>query len=220
MPQLRVMQIVPAVLTDKMDDLKGMVDLSATFCDHVQIDFMDGSFVPSRSVNPSRMAEIQSKIGMEAHMMVAEPDDFETLAKAGFKQVIFHFEATNTHLALVEQIRSLGMLAGLAVNPDTLLDEFYGLVKHVDTILIMTVNPGYYGSAYQPDALAKGIELRARLSSAPTLAPSIGVDGGVSANNIREIAAAGMDFACVGSAIFSQEDPPAAYESLVRLASS
>lgn len=208
------MKIVPAILTDSASDLQAMLHIAADFTDYAQIDFMDGRFVPSLSIQPSDLRDVTLPLAVEVHLMVEEPDDFEIFAGIGVKQIIFHYEATSRPMELIQQIRSLGMLAGMAVNPKTPLSRFIDFAKHLDTLMVMTVEPGFYGSTFQPAALEKAVQLRADLDASSTVAPAIGVDGGISLDNIGAARAARLDFACVGSALFKADDPPTAFAAL------
>lgn len=211
---MRSMKIVPAILTDSLTDLQAMLHVAADFTDYAQIDFMDGRMVPSLSVKPSELSEVTLPLAVEAHLMIDEPDEFEIFARIGVRQVIFHYEATSRPMELIHQIRSLGMLAGMAVNPKTPLTRFVDFAKHLDTLMVMTVEPGFYGSTFQPAALEKAVLLRAELDASSTVAPSIGVDGGINLSNVGLARAAGLDFACVGSALFRADDPAAAFATL------
>lgn len=208
------MKIIPAILTDSPGDLQAMLNTAAGFTDYAQVDFMDGRFVPSLSVQPPDMRAITLPLAIEAHLMVEELDDFDIFAEIGVRQIIFHYEANNRPMEVIQHIRSLGILAGMAVNPGTPLNRFIDLAKHLDTLMVMTVEPGFYGSAFQPEALAKAAELRARLEASSTVPPSIGVDGGIGLQNIEAALAARLDFVCVGSALFRADDPAAAFSTL------
>jgi len=146
--------------------------------------------------------------------MVEEPEDqLNCLRDAGARSVIFHFEATDSPIAVIKKARQLKLGTGLAVNPGTPVSAVVSLLDQVDTLLLLTVNPGYYGSQFLPEVLSKIAELR-------DIAPSIeiGVDGGIKENNISRVAKMGVDTIYVGSAIFMQPDPAQAYRRLRSLA--
>jgi ribulose-phosphate 3-epimerase len=206
------MKIVPAILTDNPQDLKRMLGQAETFTDFVQIDFMDGDFVPSKSIGPENLAKIEMRIGWEAHLMVKDPIHCVSLLnKEGLKRVIFHWEADPNPKSIVAAIRDLGLAVGLAVNPETALSRFEDLIPRIDSVLFLSVHPGFYGSPFVEDVLEKIREFRFRFPSVV-----IGIDGGVALDNIQRLKALNMDYACVGSRIFRHDDPRKSYEEFVK----
>ncbi|MEW6616218.1 MAG: ribulose-phosphate 3-epimerase [Thermodesulfobacteriota bacterium] len=206
------MRIVPAILTDKLDDFQNMIDIAKGFTDYVQVDFMDGVFVPSKSISLDALMGVKIPLDMEAHLMVKEPNSYlASLKSMGTKKVIFHFEADPDPENVISNIRKLGMEAGLAVNPKTAISEFQSLVPQVGSFLFLSVDPGFYGSPFIPGVLDEIRRFRSQFLSA-----FIGIDGGISLDNIKKVKAAGVDYACVGSRIFLQPDPKESYEAFLR----
>ena len=207
-------RVVPAVLTNDPQALANMVRQAETFADFVQVDIMDGSFVPSSSVVCNDIATVSPRLRWEAHLMIKEPEEqLQCFASAGAEKIFFHFEATSSPLQIVKLIRGLGVKAGLAVNPETPLTATLSLADSVDSVLFLTVHPGFYGAKFLPEVLDKVMELRARK---PNL--EIGVDGGIKEGNIADVARLGLDYVCVGSAIFAQPDPGQSFRRLQALA--
>jgi len=193
--------------------LEKMVHQAKNFTDCVQIDIMDGRFVPSRSVTWEQVADLSVKLNWEAHLMVMQPEKcLKGFKQAGASKIIFHHEATTSPHDVISRIKNLGLEVGLAVNPDTPVSAIVPCVNEIDSILLLTVTPGFYGSQFIPEVMDKVAELR---SIQPEI--EIGVDGGVKENNIREIASAGVDYICVGSAVFMQTDPAESYRRLQSL---
>ncbi|MFC1945787.1 ribulose-phosphate 3-epimerase [Chloroflexota bacterium] len=214
MPVTHAVRIVPAILTDSLPDLQTMLRVSACFTDYVQVDFMDGEFVPSRSVDVAGITSLDITCGWEAHLMVRQPEShFETCRQAGAAKVIFHFEATQHPHDVVAKARTMGLGVGLAVNPETPIEAFAGLAGAVDSVLFLSVHPGYYGATFLPEVLEKIKRFNALGTGVLT-----GIDGGVKEANITEIAATGVDDICVGSAVFLQDDPAASFRRLQTLA--
>lgn len=212
----KTIRIVPAILTKDLNDLENMVRQAETFSDYVQIDIMDGRFVPSKSVTCQQLATVPIKSSWEAHLMVLDPEScLQDLYQAGAQKVIFHFEATASPGKVISQARELDLKVGLAVNPDTPASAFMPLTGDVDSVLFLTVNPGFYGSKFIPEVMAKVAELR---KSCPEL--EIGIDGGIKETNIRQVAQSGVDVICVGSAIFLQQQPGESYRHLLTLANN
>jgi ribulose-phosphate 3-epimerase len=209
----RPCRVVPAILTYDPQALAKMVRQAETFADFVQIDIMDGRFVPSRSIVCSDIVDLIPKLRWEAHLMVKQPEEqLDCFARAGAEKIVFHFESTTTPLRIIEQIRHLGTKVGLAVNPETTLATMIPLVDSVDSVLFLTVHPGFYGAKFLPEVLEKVAELRSRK---PLL--EIGVDGGIKESNITEVARLGVNSICVGSAICMQSDPGEAFHRLQAL---
>ena len=207
-------RIVPAILTDDPPALKKMADLTETFTSYAQFDIMDGRFVPSRSVPCAAIAALKTKLTWEAHLMVLHPEEcLEDFRQAGAQRIIFHYEATPVPGEIIGEIRELGMKAGLAINPETPIDVIKPLTDGLDSVLFLSVNPGFYGAKFIPEVLDKIVAFRKAYPAMDT-----GIDGGVKENNIAVIARTGVDYICVGSAIYNQPDPAASYRRLAALA--
>jgi ribulose-phosphate 3-epimerase len=206
--------VVPAILTDDPQALAKMVRQAEAFTDFVQVDIMDGRFVPSNSIVCNDISTVSPKLRWEAHLMVKQPEEqLQCFAMAGAEKIVFHFEATSSPLRIITMIRHLGVKVGLAVNPETPLTTTLSLADSVDSVLFLTVHPGFYGAKFLPEVLDKVMELRARK---PNL--EIGVDGGIKDANIADVARLGLDYVCVGSAIFVQPDPGQSFRRLQGLA--
>jgi ribulose-phosphate 3-epimerase len=209
-------RIVPAILTDDPNTLVKLVSQTESFTDYAQFDLMDGEFVPSRSVSCSQIAALKIKIKWEVHLMVMRPEDcLEDFQKAGAQKIVFHYEATADPAKTIWEIKRLGMKAGLAVNPETPVTTIKNLVAELDSVLFLSVNPGFYGAKFIPEVLDKITSFR---KTYPKM--EIGIDGGIKETNIAQIARTGVDIIYVGSAIFLQPDPAASYHRLKKLAES
>ena len=113
-------RIVPAILTEDPHALADMLRLSATFTNYVQVDIMDGKFVPSRSITYEHLSRLTIKLDWEAHLMVQNPEDYlEAYKKAGAKRILFHYEATKTPQKVITAGKKLGVEMGLFIDPDT-----------------------------------------------------------------------------------------------------
>jgi ribulose-phosphate 3-epimerase len=210
----RIISVVPAILTDDPQVLKTMVRQAETFCSYVQFDIMDGRFVPSRSIKCEHIAALNTTLSWEAHLMVENPEDYVTdFLKAGARRITFHYEASSSPEKVINLVKTLGLEVGLALNPETPVSAALPLVSEVASILLLTVHPGFYGSPFIPEVLQKVAELR---SLYPNI--EIGVDGGIKESNIAQVAQAGADAICVGSAIFLKPQPAESYQHLSALA--
>jgi ribulose-phosphate 3-epimerase len=175
---------------------------------------MDGQFVPSRSITHEHLSALPMKLNWEAHLMVNCPENYLAgFQQAGAQTVVFHYEATSSPREVISQARQLGLGVGLAINPETSVSDFLPLASAVDSVLFLTVHPGFYGKEFIPEVLDKVVELH---SSHPDI--QIGVDGGIKESNIAQIAQFGVDVIYVGSAIFLQPQPAASFRHLSTLA--
>ncbi len=202
------MEIFPTILTDKLDNLLKMVRQAEGFAKFIQIDVMDGLFVPSKSFSLEELGDLHANLSCELHLMVKEPIDYiDSLNWDCLKRIIFHFEATSEPEKVISAIQAKGLQAGMAVNPETTFKEFDYLMPQVDSILFLSVDPGHYGSSYRPEVLEKIKEVRKAYPD-----KTLGIDGGVSLDNLEDIMDAQVNYASVGSRIFRHEDPSESYQ--------
>lgn len=205
--------VVPAVLTDNPEALKEMLGVAQIFTDFVQIDIMDGLFVPSQSISAEDIANIKPGLKWEAHLMVNNPQSYiKDFVKAGAHQIIFHYEADVSHADLIDKIHASGIKAGVALNPDTDIALLDPIMKKLDSVLFMSVIPGFYGSKFISGVLEKIVKFRKQYPSIQT-----GIDGGIKETNILEVAKTGVNSICVGSAVFCQENPAESYHRLLSI---
>jgi len=206
--------IVPALLTDKRSELSGMLDTCAKFTDYVQIDIMDGSFVPSNSLGIEDLKGLKSQVRSEAHLMVSDPLAWlDVFKEIGSERIIYHFEADADHSKVISEIKGKGFGVGIGINPGTKIDDFKILLDDVDSVLFLSVNPGFYGSDFIPEVLEKVKQFKDEFGAVWT-----GIDGGIKLSNIERVKATGVDYICVGSAILKNIDPKSAYQEFVTIA--
>ena len=214
MTENKLTKVVPAILTNDPAALETMIRQAESFTNYVQLDIMDGQFVPSQSITWEHLTNLPTKLSWEVHLMVLRPEDYlQGFHQAGAQKVIFHYEATPSPREVIARARELGLGVGLAINPETTVSTILPLVDEVDSALLMTVNPGFYGSKFIPEVMDKVAELR---NVRPNM--EIGIDGGVKESNITQIARAGVDVIYVGSAIFRQPQPGESFRRLQALA--
>jgi len=198
-----VPKVIPALLTDKKEELHHMLLLCRQFCAYVQIDIMDGRFVPSLSVSVSDLEDIGYVIDNELHLMVEDPMVWIKVAtKLRSKKVIFHIEVEKDIKRIISLVRETGMKVGLAVNPTTDPQRLYNFMPEVNSVLFMSVEPGFYGSSFVPSVLDKIKKFRKRFPQ-----KEIGIDGGIKLDNLEMVLASGVDYVCVGSAILKSPNP-------------
>ena len=183
--------------------------------DWVQVDVMDGRFVPNISFGPGIVSAVARAGGLpvDAHLMVEEPALFiDAFAKAGAALITVHAEARGA-AACVKKIKSLGLKAGLALRPKTPLGRVRPLLEQLDLILIMTVEPGFGGQAFMPEMLAK-VRAARELITGSGRKIWLQVDGGINAATAVLAAGAGADSLVIGSALFSDKKPAAFLKKL------
>ncbi len=206
--------IVPALLTDKRDKLIEMMKTCSEFTDYVQVDIMDGLFVPSKSLSLQDLKGVKCPTRSEAHLMVSDPLIWlDTFKAFGAEKIVYHFEIAENHSRLISEIKNNGFKVGIAVNPPTKIDQFKSLLPELDSVLFLSVNPGFYGAAFIPEVLEKIKQFKA---VCPDI--SVGIDGGIKLSNLKAAKEAGADCICVGSAILNSDDPQSAYRELVNIA--
>lgn len=173
--------------------------------DGLHIDVMDNHFVPNLTFGPLVCKALRKhlpKAFLDVHLMVNPVDHLiDAFAIAGANQISFHPEASSDVVKNLKQIRHLGCKAGLAINPETSLDCLDNKWKYLDSILMMSVNPGFAEQHFLPEVLNK-ISVAKQLLSAHQPSIRLGVDGGIKKNNIAKVAKAGADTFILGSGIF------------------
>lgn len=206
--------IVPAILeqTRESFDDKNFIIERIPAVDRIHVDFTDGQFVESGTVPASKLDVLNPAFHYEAHLMVKNPTDFIDYEIAGFKTVIIHYEAFAKEEDVdnaASAIAQLGMLPGVAINPETpisVLRYFGDTIKH---FLIMSVKPGLQGNPFIPESINRVKELRDLVPHA-----TIEVDGGINSSNGHLLINAGADLVVVGSAIVKANDPAAAFSEI------
>ncbi len=177
----------------------------------LHLDVMDGRFVPNITWGPKIIADLRklSARVFDAHLMIVEPERYvDDFREAGCDRITFHLEATWHAERLLVHLRDIGAKAGVALCPQTPVEMLQDVIEDCDTVLVMSVNPGFSGQKFIPRAIEKVREARA-LVDRRNPACLIEVDGGVDAGNARELVAAGADALVMGAAVFGAADPAA-----------
>ena len=180
--------------------------------EYLHLDVMDGRFVPNITWGPKIIGDLRrlSPLVFDAHLMIVEPERYvDDFREAGCDRITFHLEATPHAQRLLVHLRSIGAKAGLAICPQTPVAMLQDVIENCDTVLVMSVNPGFSGQKFIPRAIEKIREARA-LIDGRNLECLIEVDGGVGEGNARALVEAGADALVMGATVFGAPDPAAA----------
>jgi ribulose-phosphate 3-epimerase len=177
--------------------------------DWLHFDVMDGRFVPNISFGLPVLKAVRKvcKKFIDVHLMIEEPEKFaEDFKKAGADGLTVHYEACRHLHRNIQQIKSLGMQAGVVINPHTPVLLLQDILEDVDMVLVMSVNPGFGGQEFIPQTYQKIRELRSMISERG-LSVKIEVDGGVTLENAKPLVEAGVDVLVAGNTVFSSANP-------------
>ena len=217
----REIRITPSILNADFDHLDQEIAKIADVSDLIHLDVMDNIFVPNFTFDfESASAIIKGcPIGVDAHLMVANVDQIgPQYAQAGCASVTIHAEASENIAKTLRAIRSEGSRSGLAIKPDTSIDEYEQFSDLVDMFLIMTVEPGFGGQTFMSDQMLKVSQARAKINSSKGEPVILQVDGGVSLITIAEAASAGANCFVAGSAVYKDSNPAQIVTKLRELA--
>lgn len=208
-----MIKIAPSILSADFTRLgEQVLEVQAAGVDRIQIDVMDGRFVPNITFGTQAVASLRplTHLTLEVHLMVEPPEDFiAPFAEAGADTIIVHQEATPHLHRAIQHIHSLGKKAGVAINPSTpalLLSEIIG---SLDLVLVMTVNPGFGGQEFIMETLPKIREVRRQIDEMD-LTCEVEVDGGINHETAPLAVEAGADVLVAGSSVFGSNDGVAA----------
>lgn len=215
-----MLQIVPAILVDNFSELKDRCEkVKRLNPSYIQLDVMDGVFVNNRSfAERIELNELHLPFQLELHLMVSNPlqeiDSWKGVS--GLKRIIFHAESRDNPKEIVEKIKSLGLGAGVAVNPETSLSEIIDFCDIIDLVLFMTVHPGQQGQRFIGE-VGEQVELfKSLLKTQNKKIPLLAVDGGIKPENVSMVKSWDIDIAYVGSALVGAPDIEEAYTNLTR----
>jgi ribulose-phosphate 3-epimerase len=213
-----MIELVPSILSADFTRLGEQVrDAEAGDAQRIQIDVMDGHFVPNITMGPLVVEAVRrcTKLPLEAHLMITNPQDYiEEFAKAGADVIIVHQE-TCPHLhRVIQPIRATGTQVGVALNPATPVFLLQDILNLVDMVLIMTVNPGFGGQEFIPETLPKIATLR-QMITRRGLHCDIEVDGGINEKTVPLAVKAGANLLVAGSAVYNEKESVA--EALTRM---
>ena len=207
----RNFKLAPSILSADFSDLQNALSICDKGGAHwIHIDVMDNQFVPNLTIGPPVVKSLRPKTEkiMDVHMMVMNPEKLvEQFAKAGADNITFHIEATDDPDSVIDLIKSFGCKVGISLKPKTPLSDILPVLKKVDVVLIMSVEPGFGGQGYLAGSNDRIFELKQILTNKNLGHILIEVDGGIKLHNAQEVMDAGADVLVAGSEVFKADDP-------------
>lgn len=204
-----MVKIAPSILSADFSRLgEEIKDVEQGGADYIHVDVMDGHFVPNITIGPLIVEAIRpvTKLPLDVHLMIENPDQYiEAFAKAGADYITVHVEASRHLHRTIHHIKSLGVKAGVVLNPATPVDLIKHIIEDLDMVLLMTVNPGFGGQKFIHSVLPKIKQVKEMaMMHNPEL--EIEVDGGVNTETAKLCIDAGATVLVAGSAVYNQKD--------------
>jgi len=200
--------IIPAIIAKNQKELDDSVKKVEKYSDIIQLDFMDGIFVNNQSID-FNFTIPKTQCIIEAHLMVKHPLRWIEKNSSKVDMILTHYETLLNPQKIIDIVRNEGKQIGIVLNPETSIDNILNYIDQLDQILIMTVNPGFYGSQFIPEIIEKITELR---KIAPNI--NIEVDGGITNKTINIVNNAGANMFVSGSYILKSSNIKTAFDKL------
>jgi ribulose-phosphate 3-epimerase len=211
-----MVKIAPSILSADFSRLgEEVIAAEKAGADLVHVDVMDGHFVPNITIGPLVVKAVKKVTSMplDVHLMIEDPDKYvRDFADSGADIITVHQEASVHLHRTIQIIKECGVKAGVSINPATPVSSLELVLPYVDMVLIMSVNPGFGGQKFIPEALSKIRQLR-EIINKNNYSAEIEVDGGVNIDNVAEVVKAGADIVVMGSAFYNSDN----YDETVRI---
>ena len=204
-----MLELSPSLLSADFTNLKSEMEvLDKNGVKYLHLDVMDGMFVPNISFGPMIIKQLRPLTNMifDVHLMIEDPDRYvQNFKDAGADILTVHYEACKHLHRTISYIKSLGLKAGVSLNPATNIDVLDYVLEDLDLVLIMSVNPGFGGQSFIPSAIDKIKNLKAKIRER-NLNVIVEVDGGVKTTNVKDVIEAGADLIVSGSDVFADKE--------------
>ena len=212
--------IAPSVLAADFSNLQRDIEMiNKSEADWFHIDIMDGVFVPNISFGMPVLRDIKkhAKKTLDVHLMIVNPDQYiETFASIGADILTVHYEACTHIHRTIQAIKSTGMKAGIALNPHSSVNQLKDIIKDIDLVCLMSVNPGFGGQSFIENTYNKIKELKELIQSSESSC-QIEIDGGVTNKNAKKLVEAGANILVAGSYVFKSNNPAETISKMVKL---
>ena len=212
--------IAPSVLAADFSNLQKDIEMiNKSEADWFHIDIMDGVFVPNISFGMPVLRDIKkhAKKTLDVHLMIVNPDQYiETFASLGADILTVHYEACTHMHRTVQAIKATGMKAGIALNPHSSVNQLKDIIKDIDLVCLMSVNPGFGGQSFIENTYNKIKELKELIQSSESSC-QIEIDGGVTNKNAKKLVEAGANILVAGSYVFKSNNPAETISKMVKL---
>jgi ribulose-phosphate 3-epimerase len=204
-----MVKIAPSILSADFSKLANeIIEVEKAGADYIHVDVMDGHFVPNITIGPLIVEAIRpvTKLPLDVHLMIENPDQYiEAFAMAGADYITVHVEACRHLHRTIQHIKSLGVKAGVVLNPATPVESIQHIIGDIHMVLLMSVNPGFGGQKFIPEVLVK-IRAVKEMAARKGLDIEIEIDGGVNPETAKQCMEAGATVLVAGSAIYNQKD--------------
>ena len=212
--------IAPSVLAADFSNLQRDIEMiNESEADWFHIDIMDGVFVPNISFGMPVLRDIKkhAKKTLDVHLMIVNPDQYiETFSKLGADILTVHLEACTHMHRTIQAIKATGMKAGIALNPHSSVNQLKDVIKDIDVVCLMSVNPGFGGQSFIENTFDKVKELKELIQSTGSDC-QIEIDGGVTNKNAKKLVQAGANILVAGSYVFKNSNPTETISKLIKL---
>jgi len=208
--EMKKILISPSIIASDLTTIGEQVrEFDPGLVDMLHLDVMDGNFVPNLTFGPGFIQYLKkhTNIPLDVHLMIERPErSIDQYMKTGPWSLTIHYESTRFPARILQQIRSAGVVAGISINPATPVEAVYDLIPYADMVLIMSVEPGFYGQSFMEAAVGRIQKLSEFLKDSSSRTVRIQVDGGINGDNIASVVNAGAEIIVVGNSAFKGGD--------------